>query len=560
MMTVLRPAGTAVAHGESASGFAFVAIDRDGRIMSANNACCRLFGYADGALNGMDVAALAPEMRREGYQLDFARLWSTLREPRETRTLSVWGARANGGQFPLEVYASGWDSEAGPAIAAIVRDVSARRSRKDRIARRDPLTGLPNRKRLVEKLTALVGEKASVSVILLGLEGLKKVNDDLGTKAGDSVLRGLAIRLPGLAPTNAVLARSARSQFAMVLPGIGDPVQARRIANALVEAVNEPFSIAEHSVRLVGSAGIAMSPYAGSTAADLIDAAELALHKAAGRDGSVALFEAAMRGSMAAQQAMNEEIVHAVEGQELELHFQPQVDMESGAIVGGEALLRWRHSERGILAPATFLAALESHSLAPEVGEWILDEACRNAARWRRFGTEARVSVNLFAGQLRGDDLADVVAATLRRHALPPESLELEFTEAAVLNAGRRVEQQMAALRALGVGIAFDDFGAGAASLSLLKRLPVTTLKLDRQIISSLPEDRYSEAVVPAMLQMCGALGIKVAAVGVENGAQASRLMELGCAIGQGYHFARPMPAQRFEQLIQKPKKRAKSA
>ncbi len=331
-------------------------------------------------------------------------------------------------------------------------------------------------------------------------------------------------------------------------------------ARELLHTVNGPLSVGEHVVRLGANIGIAISPSQGHEADELVANADLALPRTPAA-ATARLFEPAMRSAIATRRAMNDEIRHAVEGQELELFFQPQIDMTSGAIIGAEALLRWNHRARGVLAPAAFLAALESHSLSAQVGDWIIDEACQHVATWRRSGLlSARVSVNLFAGQLRAGNLPDVVRDTLRRYQLPPESLELEVTETTALGGGADLDRQFRALRDAKVRIAFDDFGTGHASLSLLKRFPITTIKIDRGFVRDIQKDRFDRAIIQALLDMSRTMGLDVVAEGIETEAQEKKLLEIGCRFGQGYYYARPLPQARFMRFCAKAGVFAKSA
>ena len=437
----------------------------------------------------------------------------------------------------------------------------ARRGEEHQMERMDRVTGLPNRTELTARMQALLDAGRPVTIILVAIDGLRKINDDFGLGAGDSVLRSLAIRFPAFAPEAAWLARPEGARFAVVVPDSGDPLHAARVAAELLELANRPSSVGDHVVRLSAAAGAAIGPSHADTADELIANAKLALQSVADEAGAIRLFEPAMRAAVTARSAMNAEIMHAVEGMELELHFQPQLDLASGAILGAEALLRWNHSERGQLAPPAFLSALEAHSLAPEVGDWILDEACRQLALWRRTHLPAaRVSVNLFAGQLRAGNLLEVVRATLRRHDLPAESLELEMAEASVLGGGSRVDQQLAALRQAKVRLALDNFGAGHASLNLIKRLPIHTVKIDRSLVGNLLRDKFGAAATIATLDICRTLGLDVVAGGIETPRQQARLIELGCRFGQGYHLAKPLAPKRFMQYCARRQRLAEAA
>jgi EAL domain-containing protein (putative c-di-GMP-specific phosphodiesterase class I) len=259
------------------------------------------------------------------------------------------------------------------------------------------------------------------------------------------------------------------------------------------------------------------------------------------------MFDPAMRNAAAAVRALQDELLRAVQSSEFVLHYQPQVSLRTGEIFGAEALLRWNHPVRGLLAPDSFLTTLETSSLALQVGWWTIDEACRQAASWRQEGfPPMRIAVNLFAAQIRIGSLADVVSDALARHGLPPDAIEIELTEKIALQHDDEALQPIRELCRRGAGVAFDDFGTGYASLSTLKRFPLTTLKIDRSFVRDLLEDRHDAAIVGSMVAMGRSIGLEVIAEGIETAEQQRALVALGCESGQGYLFGRPMPAAAF--------------
>jgi diguanylate cyclase (GGDEF)-like protein/PAS domain S-box-containing protein len=549
----------AIAGFAEATDLALIIINPHNLIAFVNQATEQMFGHARAAMIGRSIELIIPERLRGAYAAGVAGLPTRL----AGRTVEVAALHADGREFPIEIGITTWQAADGLMMSGVIRDVSERRERAIKLAglsRRDPLTGLPNRLEMMERLENLLDDKVDTTVMLIGLDGLKKINDDLGHKVGDTILQSLAIRLPVLVPKDTLMCRSGGSLFALLMPGMGDPAHAMAMAQELLRTVNSPLSVGEHVVRLGANIGVAIGPSQGMEAEELVANADLALLRTPGT-ATARLFEPAMRTAIAARRAMNDEIRYAVEGRELELFFQPQIDMASGAIIGAEALLRWNHRARGVLAPAAFLAALESHSLAAQVGDWIIDDACRNVAVWRRAGLlSARVSVNLFAGQLRAGNLPGVVNDALRRHQLPPESLELEVTETTALGGGTNLDQQFRALRDAKVRIAFDDFGTGHASLSLLKRFPITTIKIDRGFVRDIQKDRFDRAIIQALLDMSRTMGLDVIAEGIETEAHQRKLLEIGCRFGQGYYYARPLTQARFMRFCARANGRASSA
>jgi diguanylate cyclase (GGDEF)-like protein len=437
-------------------------------------------------------------------------------------------------------------------ITIFCRDVTKQHRAQEELrhlAHYDTLTGLENRARFLEimKLTAASG--ASAALVLLDLDAFKHVNDTLGHLAGDGVLRDAAGRMTARLSGRGTLARLGGDEFAALLPGVGGAAEAEALVGELLVTVGTaPFHTGARAFRINASAGIVIVPAGPRAAVEMLLAnADLALYhaKAAG-GGMCRTFNAGMREEYEARRLLDAEVALALERSQFELHFQPQVGLVNGAVVGAEALLRWRHPTRGLLAPGAFLEALEASPCARAVGDWAIGEACCHAAAWRAAGLRLRVGVNLFGEQLRAGGLAETVEAALARWGLPPEALELELTENIALRQDEALLAPLWALRARGVGIAFDDFGTGFASLATLKRFPLTRLKIDRGFMDDLVVGTHDTAIVEAVLALGRGLGLEVIAEGVETAAQEAFLATLGCAEGQGYRYGRPMPPEAF--------------
>jgi predicted signal transduction protein with EAL and GGDEF domain len=333
-----------------------------------------------------------------------------------------------------------------------------------------------------------------------------------------------------------------------VLPGVGDPLVAVAAAEAALRALAEPYSVDGLVMHLGASAGIALSPAHATEGSEFLACADAALYdaKARGR-GQHRLFTPELRAAIQRTRACREGLRRAVLRDEFVLHYQPQVRLSDGALMGAEALIRWQHPEHGLLPPAAFLDVLDNSPDAARIGDWVLRTACVQAEAWRAGGLHPfRIGVNLFAAQFRGGDLAARVAASLAETGLPPEALELEITETIILRHDPQVDAALQALRAMGVGIAFDDYGTGYASLSLLKNFPLTRLKIDRGFVNGLCVDRRDAAIVRAVIDLSRRFGLTVIAEGVETQEQRRRLLSKGCQEAQGYLFGRPMSAEAF--------------
>ncbi|WP_375459679.1 putative bifunctional diguanylate cyclase/phosphodiesterase [uncultured Enterovirga sp.] len=409
---------------------------------------------------------------------------------------------------------------------------------------RDPLTGLPNRFACNQRLEAMLGEAKPVSILLLDLDRFKDVNDAHGHAFGDYYLQSLSRRLSNLIGSRGTLCRTDGDSFVVLVPS-KEAVEVLDLAQLCVEASKETLQIG--NIVISGELSVGVVFASGQPPDALIPEAELALSeaKAAGRR-QIAVFEPRMRKQAQEWRALQAELSRAVEQGEFRLVYQPQVDLQSNQLVGCEALLRWQHPDKGLLAPGAFIDGL-ADDLAERVGWWVLDEACRQFGAWRDDGLDVgQIGVNLFETQFRSGQLGARVRDALLRHRLPPNALELEITETITLHHHDAALAPLRSLRAAGVKIAFDDFGTGFASLSMVKRFPLTRLKVDRSFVRDLGLDLHDDAIVRAVLAMARALNLDVVAEGIESEGQAERLVGLGCPIGQGFLFGPGLPPTDF--------------
>ncbi|MFH5925180.1 bifunctional diguanylate cyclase/phosphodiesterase [Roseomonas xinghualingensis] len=437
-------------------------------------------------------------------------------------------------------------------VTAFVREVTDQQRVREELrhlAYHDQLTGLANRPGFNESAMRGLVEGGPVALLLIDLDGFKHVNDTLGHAAGDAVLREVAARLADRLGGRGELARLGGDEFAALLPGFGCAAQARALVRELLDALAaEPFAIRGRHFPIRASAGLVLVPAgAGKDFGTLLTNADLALYRAKEAGGGTCqIFEASIREEYEARRLLDEEIGRAVRCGEFELHYQPQMRLADGALVGAEALLRWRHPTRGLLSPGLFLEALEASPHTGAVGAWIIDQACRYVAEWRMTGLDLRIGANLFGEQLRAGDLVGTVEAALARYGLPAEVLELELTENIALRKDPELLAQIRSLRARGVGIAFDDFGTGFASLTTLKDFPLTRLKIDRSFTANLREGTHDAAIVEGVLVLGRSLGLEVIAEGVETEAQEQFLAARGCDEGQGHRYGRAMLPEEF--------------
>jgi diguanylate cyclase (GGDEF)-like protein len=410
----------------------------------------------------------------------------------------------------------------------------------------DPLTGLMARAEFDAALEPLIAEadrlQQGLAVLYVGLDNFRGINEAYGLRVGDGLLVEVARRLAAFASQHRPLARVAGDEFALV--HVGDGAAAVQRAADLLQALAEPFMVEEMPLQVSASVGIALYPDHGSRPR-LVPHAALAMRSVKLGGGSAqALYDPAMGVNMREQADLLQDLRHAVARHELQLYFQPKVDAQTLQITAAEALLRWNHPKRGMVSPALFVPLAERHGLIVEIGLWVIEEACRQAAQWREAGLRMRIAVNISGHQLRRDDLVDQIKASLDRHQIPPGRLTCEITETVAMEDTAGTRQAFERLGQAGFHVSIDDFGTGHSSLATLRRLPAKELKIDRSFVSDLSTGgEEARSIVRAIVQMAHSLQLHVVAEGVETEAQRDELVRLGCDELQGYLFAKPMTA-----------------
>jgi len=424
------------------------------------------------------------------------------------------------------------------------------------LARQEPLTGLCNRVGLHDRLDAALAEAgrsdAPLAVLMLDLDRFKAVNDTLGHPVGDALLRKVAERLRKATRSGDVVARLGGDEFAIIQgapsSGAEQPQAAEALARRLVDLVGRTYVVDGHMLNVGVSVGVALSPADGRSADDLLKHADLALYraKAEGR-GTYRFFEPAMNAQMQARRSLEIDLRRALALKQFDLAFQPQIQLETGQVVGFEALLRWNHPERGPVSPALFIPLAEEIGLIVGIGEWALRTACREAAGWTQ---PASIAVNLSPVQFRGGRLVETVMHVLAQTGLDPARLELEITEGALLENTDSVLDVLNGLRALGVKISMDDFGTGYSSLSYLQKFPFDKIKIDQSFVRGMEGNAECGAIVRAIARLGASLGMRTTAEGVETATQLDAIRAEGCTEVQGYLTGRPMPAAQAAALL----------
>ncbi len=436
------------------------------------------------------------------------------------------------------------------AVSDYIVERDAHEAKLLKLTQRDSLTGLFNRDVLRTRLAELTAAGQPCCLLLIDLDGFKFVNDTLGHIAGDEVLRIVASRLLRAARELDTASRIGGDEFALLMTHTADPMAAIAVADRLIMEITQPVQFDALPINIGASIGIAISPLHSADAGQLFAYADLALYQAKAEGRHCArVFHPGLRAVAEGKVLRDTELHQALEYGEFELFYQPQVRLSDGSLAGAEALLRWRHPTQGLLLPEHFLPALEIGRLSTRVGAWVIETACAQAAIWRKtFGPDFRMGVNLFGAQFRAGNLVEWVQSALTKTNLPPQALEIEITENIILRHEDEVIGPLQQLRALGVGIAFDDYGTGFASLSMLTRYPVSRLKIDRGFTLAICESHADAAIVRYVIGLGATLGIAITAEGIETPEQAAALLRDGCDEGQGYYFGKPMAADDFRQ------------
>jgi len=432
-------------------------------------------------------------------------------------------------------------------------DLHASRVLQERLsfqAYHDPLTEVGNRARLSQRARELLGKLGAqeLGFVFIDIDRLKLINDTLGHSIGDQLLRAMARRMRAALPERVELFRPGSDEFLLLIPDSSAQPCVEQIIIDLQSVMSAAFVIEFHEIPITISIGVATAPDHGRDLSTLLKHADIALQaaKRSGR-GNTSFFNPAMLQDLNEQIQLESMLRQALEQNEFEIHYQPQIELHNGRLIGAEALLRWNNAELGSIAPGRFIPVAEDSGQIVAIGDWLIASACLEARRWREAGlTELNLAINLSAVQLRHARLCQTIRNALTAAELPGESLEVEVTESAIMDDVDQAAGHLEALRALGVRVAIDDFGTGYSSLAYLKHLPIDRLKIDRAFITDIPEDGNDTAIAIAVIRLAEALSMTVIAEGVESREQAEILLAQGCHSAQGYYVAKPLAADEF--------------
>ncbi|MBP6806822.1 MAG: EAL domain-containing protein [Chromatiaceae bacterium] len=535
--------------------------DLKARVLNVNQAFTDITGYSGAEILGLNPRLLSSGRQDRAFYQD---MWASITVTGHWQG-EVWNRRKNGEIYPLILSISVVrDPEGRPShYVGVMTDISQLKeseARLEDLVHYDSLTRLPNRRllqsRLEHALEHAERQGRGLAVLFIDLDRFKHVNDSLGHPVGDALLVAMAQRLSQRLRTEDTLGRLGGDEFLLLMEQPIRPEDAAGLAQTLLGLLEQPFILpGEPEIYMGASIGISLYPEDGRTATDLIRHAETALYQAKAEGGGTYRFHApSLTRTTRDRLGLEGRLHRALAKGEFQLHYQPQFEIPGGRLIGCEALLRWPSPTDGLITPDTFIPLAEETGLILPLGEWALRTACAQGQAWRAAGLPTlAIGVNLSARQLRQPDLVERVAAILAQTGLPPEWLKFELTESMIMGQGEQAPTLLRALKALGLGLSIDDFGTGYSSLARLKNLPIDELKIDRDFVRDIPEDRNDMEIAATIIAMARNLNLKVIAEGVETQAQLDFLARQGCHGCQGFLLGRPVPAEIFQQRFLQP-------
>ena len=542
---------------------AVIVSDSGGKIVTVNAQTEKLFGYCREEMIGQPIAILVPKRLRAGFVAHLS-AYLALTAPTVSAMgegLDLFARRKNGTEFSTEITLGPLKTKNGYFVISAIRDVSERKHFETRIlhqATHDPLTGLPNRLLfhdiLAEAMARAQRTEKLLAVLFLDLDGFKNINDNLGHEYGDALLQEIAQRLTATLRREDLVARQGGDEFTILLQDISIVENIIHISEKILAAISRPCIVDSHEMHVTASIGITIFPFDDIDLQSLLRNADTAMYRAkeTGKN-NFQFYTAGMNQLIRERMEIENGLRHALEKNQLVLHYQPQVDIGSGKIIAVEALLRWAHPEKGLIPPDKFIPVAEESGLIVPIGEWVLRTACQQSKAWQDAGLpHIRMAVNLSARQFRQPHLLAVVAQAMEDAGLDPysDSLELEVTESVIMTDMEGTIRTLNKLHEMGVRLSIDDFGMGYSSLSYLKRFPINTLKIDQSFVRDITTDADDAAIAATIVTLGHSLKLRVIAEGVETAQQLALLREMKCDEIQGYYFSKPMlPAEMGELL-----------
>lgn len=534
-----------------------IVTDSANNIVSVNPAFSAITGYSAAEAIGKNPRLLHSGLMDKVF---YDKMWQSIKKTGRWQG-EITDRRKNGESYVEWLSISTMKDERGEFShhIAVVSDISERKAAEEHmvyIAQHDFLTDLPNRMMLHDRLTQAIAhaerEQRKVAVMFLDLDRFKAINDTLGHLVGDKLLQLVAGRISSVARTSDTVSRLGGDEFAIMLPYIENTDDIAMIAVKLLASIAGPYMVDGNEIEVTTSIGISVFPEDGIDSESLIAHADAAMYQAKGSGrNNYQFFTREMNRRTLERILIKNKLIHALERNELFLLYQPQVDLQSGRIIGAEALVRWDNPLYGKVLPAQFIPIAEENGLIPPIGEWVLREACRQNQEWRKLGLmKITMAVNLSVVQFRQKNLGEIIKAILHESGLAPSGLELEITEGVVMQDAEAAILLLEDMKAMGLKLSVDDFGTGYSSLSYLKRFPIDKLKIDQSFVRDLTTDTDDAVIVSTIISMAHSLKLKVIAEGVESAEQLAFLKQQGCDEIQGYYFSQPVSAEEFTKLI----------
>lgn len=542
----------------SESPMGIMITDEKGNILRVNAAFSSITGYTAADAIGQTTTLLKSAHHDEVF---YQNMWASLHKSGQWEG-EIWNRRKNGEIFPEWSTITATYNEAGDTnnyINSFI-DISEKKLSEDHVyhlAHYDALTDLPNRTLFLERLRQSIKQvkraNTKLAVLFLDLDNFKMVNDTLGHACGDILLQEVAQHLKAAIRETDVVARLGGDEFTITLNDIDSSQEAADIAEKIIAATASPVCLAGKQVMVSTSLGISFYPDDGLEAETLLKNADIAMYRAKSEGkNNYQFFTEEMNREIIERHEVERDLRNAIEQRQFVLHYQPQIELESGKLIGVEALIRWMHPEQGMVPPYKFIPIAEESGLIIDMGKCVLEEACRQQLAWKEVGVDIRIAVNVSARQLHNNDLYDFVKSLLVVHKMNPAKLEIELTETSLMDNPEVTINQLKAFSELGIYLALDDFGTGYSSLSYLKRFPIDTLKIDQSFVRDLPGDQHDAAIATTIISMARSLGFKVLAEGVETVEQLNFMQKHGCDDVQGFYFSKPVTANQIPQLSAK--------